>query len=405
METAFSWMLVAHDVAEKTIDKSVFNDNTTGLPQGVICDFFGGNVLGIRDKRNIVLHHNYVSYAAVVQMHGGGRVRLSWRQDLAHLLSKQFPIEYKAFTSDKEPSHRGTIDFQKIDDTHFELLITNGTENSISKSPSALRASDLNELPLGMQVTADDIATLSGQNRIKGIHPLLHLEPRSVVILCTLDGDSLQKKWLESDKNQLKYYLEGSKDLKTGITQYNPDIALNSSVLSSRRENYPIHVFVREKKDLPFEYEGQFRYEQIVADEADRYFVLTRTFKDHIENEPLSSFGYDGDQDTVTEGRAVVRQHVRRERDPRLIRRAIAKTKAINGKIVCEVCQFDFEQRYGERGSNFIEGHHIVPVSELDALGGETRIEDIALVCANCHRMIHHKREWLTISGLKALLR
>ncbi|UZW66371.1 hypothetical protein OC195_21405 [Priestia flexa] len=34
----------------------------------------------------------------------------------------------------------------------------------------------------------------------------------------------------------------------------------------------------------------------------------------------------------------------------------------------------------------------------------ETKVEDIALVCANCHRMLHRQRPWLSISELKQLL-
>ncbi len=42
-------------------------------------------------------------------------------------------------------------------------------------------------------------------------------------------------------------------------------------------------------------------------------------------------------------------------------------------------------------GSDFIEGHHTVPISELK---GEvkTKVKDVALVCSNCHRMLHRRR-------------
>jgi len=136
--------------------------------------------------------------------------------------------------------------------------------------------------------------------------------------------------------------------------------------------------------------------ERVVKNQTDQYFGLSRVSNDHLEDELLSAFGYDDDQGSVIEGRKVVKQHVQRERDPGIIKRAIARAKALNGRIVCEVCNFDFEQRYGEHGSGFIEGHHITshhttPVSELGDSGAKTRIEDIALVRANCHRLIHHK--------------
>ena len=53
-----------------------------------------------------------------------------------------------------------------------------------------------------------------------------------------------------------------------------------------------------------------------------------------------------------------------------------------HGNLICEVCGFNFESHYGELGEGYIEGHHTKPISEMDH-NEETRIEDIALVCAN----------------------
>ena len=54
---------------------------------------------------------------------------------------------------------------------------------------------------------------------------------------------------------------------------------------------------------------------------------------------------------------------------------SVLKTK---GKLLCEVCQFDFEAKYGIRGRGFIECHHTRPVAEL-AEGGRTHISDRAM--------------------------
>jgi len=50
-----------------------------------------------------------------------------------------------------------------------------------------------------------------------------------------------------------------------------------------------------------------------------------------------------------------------------------------------------------------MECHHTLPLSEL---GEErpTRIDEVALVCANCHRMIHHRRPWLAVHDLASLI-
>jgi hypothetical protein len=50
----------------------------------------------------------------------------------------------------------------------------------------------------------------------------------------------------------------------------------------------------------------------------------------------------------------------------------------------------------------FIECHHLVPLHELRGLR-KTRLEDLALVCSNCHRMLHRQRPCLTVNELRRL--
>ena len=52
----------------------------------------------------------------------------------------------------------------------------------------------------------------------------------------------------------------------------------------------------------------------------------------------------------------------------------------------CAVCGFDFEKIYGQLGKNFIEVHHMVPVSEKEQ---ENNVNNLRPLCPNCHRMIH----------------
>jgi hypothetical protein len=103
------------------------------------------------------------------------------------------------------------------------------------------------------------------------------------------------------------------------------------------------------------------------------------------------------------EGRKLFRVHSRIERNRRLVQ--LKKSNALaDGGLKCEACDFDFRARYGDVGDGFIECHHNVPISEYDA-NQKTRLQDLALVCSNCHRMLHRKRPWLTIAALKAALR
>lgn len=71
----------------------------------------------------------------------------------------------------------------------------------------------------------------------------------------------------------------------------------------------------------------------------------------------------------------------------------------------CMACGFDFEKMYGARGKNYIEVHHVKPLSTVDEevmINPET---DLVVVCSNCHRMIHRKKnEILSIEELKQII-
>ena len=102
------------------------------------------------------------------------------------------------------------------------------------------------------------------------------------------------------------------------------------------------------------------------------------------------------------EGRLLTVLHRHRERSRKLVEQKKAQVLRAQQRLACEVCGFDFAAVYGERGVGFIECHHTRPVSEGQA--AKTRLKDLALVCANCHRMIHAQRPWLTLDELRGLL-
>jgi len=113
-----------------------------------------------------------------------------------------------------------------------------------------------------------------------------------------------------------------------------------------------------------------------------------------------SDAGYIGESEM--EGRYLLRWHAYRERNPALRRRKISSVLASGGSLACEVCSFDFSQTYGERGQGYIECHHVEPLH----VGGEgpRSIRDLALLCSNCHRMIHTKPPWPTPAELQELI-
>jgi 5-methylcytosine-specific restriction protein A len=110
----------------------------------------------------------------------------------------------------------------------------------------------------------------------------------------------------------------------------------------------------------------------------------------------------DDDSQEFPEGELSYAQHRRRERSAALVRTKKRQAMARFGKLECEACGFDFRARYGEVGAGYIECHHTIAVAELTPKS-TTHLGDVVLVCSNCHRMLHRKRPWLSVSEVRVL--
>ena len=88
------------------------------------------------------------------------------------------------------------------------------------------------------------------------------------------------------------------------------------------------------------------------------------------------------------------------ERDPAARNKCIA----IKG-VRCSVCNFDFEERYGSRGKNFIHVHHLKPLSQIGEKYQLVPEKDLCPVCPNCHAMIHRYEPLKSIEEIKDILK
>jgi 5-methylcytosine-specific restriction protein A len=91
-----------------------------------------------------------------------------------------------------------------------------------------------------------------------------------------------------------------------------------------------------------------------------------------------------------------------RERDGKVRAEKLKSVVAAGGDIACEVCGFNFSSAYGPRGEGYIEVHHRVPLHVSGPT--ETTLSDLALLCSNCHRMIHRGTPWLTVEQLSKIV-
>lgn len=109
------------------------------------------------------------------------------------------------------------------------------------------------------------------------------------------------------------------------------------------------------------------------------------------------------DQDEAEEGGVIFAMHKHYERDKSIIKKKKNGVFAKHMALECEVCNFDFAKIYGELGSEFAECHHTKPVASMKP-GERTKLDDLSIVCANCHRMLHREKNLLSITSLKALI-
>ncbi len=100
--------------------------------------------------------------------------------------------------------------------------------------------------------------------------------------------------------------------------------------------------------------------------------------------------------DIATEGRVILVQHLRRERN----RSIVAAKKSAAVSLACEVCGFNSSEFYG---IDYCEAHHLCSLSSTqDEV--ETSLDDLALVCANCHRIIHSAYPALSLEAVRRMI-
>lgn len=70
----------------------------------------------------------------------------------------------------------------------------------------------------------------------------------------------------------------------------------------------------------------------------------------------------------------------------------------------CIVCSFDFVEKYGDIGKDFIHVHHTKPLGEIGSEYKVDPINDLCPVCPNCHAMLHRRKPPFSIDELRSKL-
>jgi predicted HNH restriction endonuclease len=138
-----------------------------------------------------------------------------------------------------------------------------------------------------------------------------------------------------------------------------------------------------------------------VADDA--WKSLEKRWAAHVERAGLQPTLPEEEPITGLEGE-VRRAYVIHRHRERALREAKLRQNALaaqDGRLRCEVpgCGFDFREVYGELGANYAQVHHLTPLSAHNDVV-HTALEDLAVVCANCHVMIHLGGKYRPLIGL-----
>ena len=106
------------------------------------------------------------------------------------------------------------------------------------------------------------------------------------------------------------------------------------------------------------------------------------------------------EQTVYTEGTPIQVTLTKYERNPFARKACIA-----HYGLSCSVCDFNFEQAYGDIGQNFIHVHHLTQVAKVGNQYLVDPVQDLRPVCPNCHAMIHKRKDAISIEELQSLLR
>jgi 5-methylcytosine-specific restriction protein A len=111
------------------------------------------------------------------------------------------------------------------------------------------------------------------------------------------------------------------------------------------------------------------------------------------------------EEEEFFEGRLLTAFHKKKERH-RNIRSKLIASRRKRGALACDMCWRKANSNDATFEDAAFEAHHLLPMSM--AMERKTKLKDMALLCANCHRLLHRaialKRRWLTIDEARKLV-
>ena len=137
--------------------------------------------------------------------------------------------------------------------------------------------------------------------------------------------------------------------------------------------------------------------------------------QDYLNSEDFYNYGDNvdktrprssGSQTRAEEGAQRLRFHLQRGRSSAVVKKFKQYKVQEDNDLRCEVCGFSFRETYGKLGVGYAEAHHILPISERQE-NIDTTFDDLCIVCANCHAMLHKTilGKQISVGNLKKIIK
>lgn len=189
---------------------------------------------------------------------------------------------------------------------------------------------------------------------------------------------------------------------------------INKIIKETNSKDYQATIvdYVDFGKAIPFKAHGKY-LETIPATQQTNYFrISVRPISEETYNKIIQLVDViteilriqQDDELTTTvpfrEGGKKLVYTTRYERNKELREEAI-RLQGYN----CKCCEVNFKDKYGKLGEGFIHVHHKKPISTTNGIKDVDPLNDLDVVCPNCHSMLHKpKNRLLTVEELKAII-
>jgi hypothetical protein len=196
---------------------------------------------------------------------------------------------------------------------------------------------------------------------------------------------SLRRVAYEMQKGDIIYLRDGKRIVSRGTILGSYQFISQSKIIDSQGTPWQHQIPVEWDVDFP-EVENTLGSDQVTVklitpDQIERITASVDNF--HSYSQKI----------LAREGEVYMTEAAFRSRN-----RSLIEAKKLTSEYICEICGFSFEKIYGTIGSRYIIAHH----RTLIANGPTTNtLDDIALVCANCHAMLHTENPPMSVEELR----